>query len=252
MDDATTEKMSPQPIGHGAGEERIVGARHPLGELPSRVDKTVGRAARCGEIRSAKRAWSEHAAGPRVDGAAGSSEENGFVGRHFGVREPAFTPHPVENGSQAVVIVLTPSIGRMVVALGTLNSHPEKSLRDRLDIIRLCPHIAIPDRGRVGFLATRRGENGGRELVVRHVRGDAVANPGREQGRAVALFRSRVAAATVAQNIGPLEREVTGVLGTFKQRFDQSRPLVRASVRHVSRDLRRCRQGAANVEARAT
>ena len=82
MHDAASEKVSPQAIGHRAGEERIVGAGHPPRETAARIVVQAQR-----KFTSAQRSWLENRTGARMQHVAAFFEEDDLVGRHFGIGE---------------------------------------------------------------------------------------------------------------------------------------------------------------------
>ena len=158
--------MSPHAIGHRAGEEWVVGTRHPAREADARiVIETQGK------LRSAERPWLEDFTRPWMPCLAAIAEKDDLVGRNFGVCEASFSANASKVCGETEIVFLTPALGRMMMTLSTLDADSEKGLRDRFDIFRGLPHGAIPQRWWVLILAATRRDDLRDELIVRLVIG---------------------------------------------------------------------------------
>ena len=56
-------------------------------------------------------------------------EKNNLVSRNFGIGKTSLTANSGKNGSQGMVVRLTPTLGRVMVALSALDTHSQKCLR---------------------------------------------------------------------------------------------------------------------------
>ena len=246
VDQSAAEEMAPHPVGHRAGEVGVGRVGHPARQARARVVVAAHR-----EVGPAQRTGRHRPLRPRVLDPALGRDVDRLVGRHLGVGEAPLAADAGEDGRQADSSRPGSSARPGGGDTGALDADAEERLRDRLDVILRRPHRAIPDRRRVDFLAADGGEDLGGEPVVGHVRADRIANPGGEQSGAGPLLTGGVAAAAVLQDVGPLQAEQTGVLGTFEQPVDQAGALVRAGVGQVGADFVGRGQRAADVQARA-
>ena len=172
-------------------------------------------------------------------------------------------PHPgsldlVEVSSQAQVVVLCPSLIRMIVALGTLQSHTQEQLGGRLGEV-LLQELLVGDRlGRqrdaevIHRCVAVRLADGGQQLtsrlVERLVTLDPAPQPGLELLRSLEIDRI----AGDPQHIKPLLRPVVGVLGPLQQLLDPPRATIRTRRGQERLGLGRSRQHTAEVDVDTT
>src|SRR5262249_24728742 len=123
-----------------------------------------------------------------------------------------------EEGGEAVVVVLSPTVERMVVALGALHPDAEKNLGDRLGPAVRVAQGTVEVGGRVGVAAAAAGEQFPRELVERLALGDALANPVMEHLDAFAIQQLLL----VAEQVGPPERPEVGELWPLQESIYQT------------------------------
>ena len=246
MDESTVEEMGPQAIGHCAGEERIVGSRHPAGQAVPRVVVPAD-----GKLGPAQRAGRQNLAGAWMHYVAGLFQIDDLISRYFRVCKAPLAANAGKHGRQTVIVGLAPAFGRMMMTLSALNTNPEKCLCDRFHELGRLPHGAVPGCRRVIMLTAAGRQDFRDELVVGLVCRERVANPAGEQGRSSTLFAGGIAGAAVLQNVGPLEREIAGVFWPFQQAVDLPGPFIAERVGPIRGDFFACRQRAANVDRHA-
>ena len=110
------EIVRPEPIGDGAGEEWIFRSGHPFGQ-----DRTaVGSVAEVGDGRP--QGLGRHRfAGARMAQLAALLGEN-----RLAAAGQSFAAYAREEPGQGVIILLAPAVGRVMMALGTLNANAEE------------------------------------------------------------------------------------------------------------------------------
>ena len=103
---------------------------------------------------------------------------------------PLLRPMRAKKAWKLVVVVLAPLLVRMMMALGTVDPRAEEQLGRVVGLVRQVADRAIPDHRRVLIDRPLGGDDVAHELVVRHVRGEGVADPGVEGvGAALVLLR---------------------------------------------------------------
>src|SRR5262249_39551073 len=157
---------------HGPGEKGVLGAGHPAGETLTRIIEAAEL-----EVGATQSSRPNRFAGAGMDDVPLIFEIDDFVGGDFGIGEAAFATDAREDRRQAVVVCRAPALGRMMMALRAWNSHAEKRLSHRLDVIGGLAHGAIPDCRRVFILTAASSENFRGEPVVRLIGGNRIADP---------------------------------------------------------------------------
>ena len=121
-----------------------------------------------------------------------------------------------EEGGKPVIIVLSPALERVIVALGALDSHAEEKLGGRLDgRLRVAADPIVVRRG----IAKRRalgGQQGADKLVHRNVAFERFANPAMEGISPLGLDQPAVG----AEDVGKLERPEVVELRPHEQPVD--------------------------------
>ena len=202
--------MLPVPVHERPCEERVCAIAHPVRERDARV--VAGR--------------DFHRAG----------DQSGRFHRLFRLlihrrRDPAPMKNRVahfrrrrlpadlrEERREAVIVVLTPFLKRVMVALRTLHPHAEEKLRGIFKLLLRLLHLAIPAGGRILLHAARRRDHFAHEFVKRAIDSQAVAQPtveGKSRGRVLRL------SAFVAQQCAPFVREKVGVFRAVEQCVDE-------------------------------
>ena len=82
-----------------------------------------------------------------------------------------------EERGETVIVVHRPTIERMIVALGTLNPHSEKRLRDVLGKLAIVRLDLIEIRRRCVERAAFRGDHTSQQIVERLCGRDLISNP---------------------------------------------------------------------------
>ena len=82
-----------------------------------------------------------------------------------------------EERRETVVVVLTPSLKRMVKTLSTLHPHPEKQLGDIFELLLRLGHSLVPGNRRISDDRPGGSQKFPDDLIVRDVGQQAVANP---------------------------------------------------------------------------
>ena len=180
IDEAAPHQVPPDAVDLGAGEERVVGPGHPIGEL--------GEAVGLRRCVLAEEAGSQNVAGDGVAQFGLPVHEDDLLAVEFvlielvapGVRQDAILDAREERG-EAVVVGLRPLVERVVVALRALEADAEEHLRRGLR-----PRVGVAEGAvvvrcgpAVGTAA--RGDEFARELVHRLAVEDGAANPGVER-----------------------------------------------------------------------
>ena len=141
---------------------------------------------------------------------------------HFSSPSLSLTLNAVEERRQTHVIILSPSLERMIVALRTLNSHTHKQLsRSFGAIIGSVGRPVEVGRGHM-IGAPFSSQQLSTELIERNVFREGTHDPFVILVHAVGghlLF-------TEFQQIAPAQRPEPGVFGTLKDRLNQLGPLV--------------------------
>ena len=96
-------------------------------------------------------------------------------------------------------------------------------------------------------MASRRRDDGGHESIVGDVSSQIVANPAGEQRCSCSLVARAVTEPPIAENIGPLQREVAGIFGTFEQAIDQLRTFVGTGIANIVSHFGRRRDRATDI-----
>ena len=123
------------------------------------------------------------------------------------------------------------------MALGTVDPRPQEQLGGVVGLMRQVAHRAIPDHRRVLIDRALGGDDVAHELVVGHVGGEGVANPGVEgEGAALLLLLAR---ALVAQQVAPLHGPEVGVFVASQKLIDQPARVCSATCRPGRRGPRR-------------
>ena len=129
-----------------------------------------------------------------------------------------------EEGCQAVVIVLTPLLIGMMMALGALEAHSEEHLPHILHALLFSSDVAIPRHGWIVADGACRSQDIADEIVVGPVCLEGLANPFVE---GVCLGPVAIIPALVAQDGGPLAGEVVSVTAAVQESVNDAGPLVR-------------------------
>ena len=237
LDQTASEQMSPDAVGDVACEITVLRSGHPLGQYrpPVALGVGVGHAGFQGVSVDQL-----SGAGVLGLGIAGGSDR--FAG---GTRLESDLR---EKGLHAPVIRLSPPVVGMMVALGTIDSHSEKDLRDDGGPVAGFADRLVEDC--LGVLTDRAagGQQFPGELVDGRVFGKPIADPAVVVvGRFVAELE-----AIDPQQVRPFQRPVVGVLGSLQQPVDAPSPSVAVLVLEELPRFLGCRQPADDVEADST
>ena len=132
----------------------------------------------------------------------------------------------------------------MVVALGTVQTHPEKNLGDSLGALIGGAEGAVIIRGGDFVGTAQRGDDLAGEAVERLVFVDGFTDPAVEGGDASGIEDFFLD----AEEVGPFQGPEVGELGTLEEGVDQFGPFVRIRVLKKGPCLLLCRDEPEKIE----
>ena len=215
LDEAAVEEVLPVAVHERVREEGVVLLAEPVGQ---RVAGVFVSGDVEGLLAEASGLEGDVVLLVRHRGCAALGEDKFLAGLRAGLAADL-----AEERAEAVVVRLAPLLIRMVVALGALEAQTEEELRGVFELVLRGLHLAIPSDGRVFGDVAGRGEDFARELVVRFVAREAVANP-RVEGERAAHIRFGAAVdggALVAEERAPEVGEVIRVVAAGQQAVNQ-------------------------------
>ena len=214
FDEAGPQQVGPEAVDVAAGEVGVVGRGDPLGHLLAAaglgidgVGQGVGEGRRhrgvgADVVELAARRIADHLDQRlrALDGAA--AHLLAPVRRVFVARDAR------EVRGQLVVLVLSPFLERVVVALVAVEAHAEEQLGRVLhDRVGGAQHLVVA-RGRAGDVGSLGGQHVADELVVGLVLGDGLADVGAEGPRPRLAQELAVHLEQVGPFVGPMLDEV--------------------------------------------
>ena len=227
IDKAAAKEVLPIPIDEHLREERILVVDHPVREGAARV--LVG-----GQLQwfAAQRGGRQTLSGAGILRAGGAAL---VIDALLAWLLAWFACDGREERFEAVVVVLAPLLVGMVVALRTLQADSHEDLCDILHLLLAVSDRAVPDDRRILSHFSRGRHEVPHELVVGTVVLEGLANPGVERETTPGLHGRF---AFVAENGGPLAREVVSIGVAGQQLVDLAGALVGIGVRKEGIRLR--------------
>ena len=211
--------MLPIAIDQGVGEERIAILGHPIDQSVPRV--VIHR--ELGRIGSQSGGLDR-----LVVFLVGRLRDTTLVKDHLLIGKTSLFPAYLRKESgELVIILLTPFLKRMVVALSALNAGTEEQLGNVLELVLNGLDLTVPgDRG-VLLDFTGGGNHFADELIVRLVLIQTVPYPSVE-GKVSALIGGL--GSLISEQGGPFVGKKVRILGAVEQLIDQFFPLFRILV----------------------
>ena len=162
--------------------------------------------------------------------------------------------HPAEVRCKMVVVILSVSFERMIVALGAADSSPQKRLSDRSHDLRVFDLTILTDRNdviadlRLGDRISGGGYDIASDLIPRAIGLDLLANPSLHRADALTASDIVITFFAILQQVAQDQSPIVRKLRAFQQFIDQACSLTRILVVQKGLYLCRCRQSTDRIE----